>query len=149
MGGQSRSAVGTVKRLHDQGVTVDVSVGVSDGTIISKVGICVGVGVGDGDGVSVGVDGGGVAVGRLRFNVTRLSTSALSPTRVKRKVTIPFGMAVRSHVKSVPSFTGLSLSLKTDHEPGSPPRPYSKIHFLNPLSAAADPLISKTVDVMT
>ena len=67
--------------------------------MISRVGVPVGVGGGVRDGVKVevgvsegtGVDVGTVGMGRLRLSLICLSTSALSPIKVRRNETIPFG----------------------------------------------------------
>ena len=104
-----------------EGITVGVPVSV--GGMTSSVGVIEGVGVKVGAGVSegVGVDEGTVGVGRLRLSLMRFSTSVLSPTKVKRSETIPFGTADKFHENNVSSFMGLSLSFRIVHDAGSVP----------------------------
>ena len=110
------------------------SVGVSDGTgvlvlvggtmIMIDVGVLVGkVGMMKivGTGVAVSVGTCTVGMGRLRLRMTRFSTSVFSPNKVSLKVTGPFGMLDRSQEYRDPFLTGVLLSIKTDHEPGSAP----------------------------
>ena len=117
--------------------------------MISMVGVSVGMGDAVGSRVSVGGMVGVMGMYRSMLSVTRFSTSALSPIKVRRSEIIPFGSLDRSHEYRVSFFTGLSLSFKTVHDAGSAPRPYSSTHFLNPSSAVAEPLISRIGSVMT
>ncbi len=81
------------------GSCVGVSEGNGKGVSVGTITACVGVSVGGSVG-GTGVSGRGETVGvggRLRLRVTRFCTSVLSPTRVNRNVTNPFGTFDKLH----------------------------------------------------